>query len=62
VRQMRSEWGVRNICIRGTDMLNTVLTVTCWLLVAVLSAWGVHHLWSKMLKPRTVNSILLPEP
>ncbi|MCP4247657.1 MAG: hypothetical protein GY778_11460 [bacterium] len=34
--------------------------VTFWLLVAVLSAWGVHQLWSGMLKPRTVNSILLP--
>lgn len=31
-----------------------------WLLVAVLAAWGVHRLWSGMLKPRTVNSILLP--
>ena len=31
-----------------------------WLLVAVLTAWGVHELWSRMLKPRTVNSILLP--
>ena len=34
--------------------------VTFWLLVAVLTAWGVHQLWSGMLKPRTVNSILLP--
>ena len=33
---------------------------TFWLLMAVLMAWGVHHLWSRMLKPRTVNSVLLP--
>jgi hypothetical protein len=31
-----------------------------WLLVAVLAAWGVHQLWSGLVKPRTVNSILLP--
>jgi len=31
-----------------------------WLLVLVLTAWGVHELWGRMLKPRTVNSILLP--
>ncbi|HUU83181.1 MAG TPA: hypothetical protein VM243_06715 [Phycisphaerae bacterium] len=35
-------------------------TCTFWLVIAVLTAWGVHHLWSSMLKPRTVNSILLP--
>ena len=35
-------------------------TLTFWLLVAVLTAWGVHHLWSGLLRPRTVNSILLP--
>ncbi len=34
--------------------------LTFWLLVSVLAAWGVHQLWSGMLKPRTVNSILLP--
>jgi len=34
--------------------------LTFWLLVAVLTAWAVHQLWSGMLKPRTVNSILLP--
>ena len=36
------------------------VTSAFWLLIAVLMAWGVHHLWSRMLKPRTVNSILLP--
>ena len=35
-------------------------TLAFWLLVAVLTAWAVHRLWSDMLKPRTVNSILLP--
>lgn len=34
--------------------------LTFWLLVAVMTASGVHQLWSTMLKPRTVNSILLP--
>lgn len=36
------------------------LTLVFWLLVTVLAAWGVHQLWSGLLKPRTVNSILLP--
>jgi len=35
-------------------------SMTFWLLVIVLTAWGVHHLWSGMIKPRVVNSILLP--
>ncbi|MHC4234588.1 MAG: hypothetical protein ACYSUQ_05685 [Planctomycetota bacterium] len=35
-------------------------TLTFWLVVAVLTAWGVHQLWSGLLKPRAVNSILLP--
>jgi hypothetical protein len=34
--------------------------MTFWLLVIVLVAWGVHQLWSGMIKPRVVNSILLP--
>jgi hypothetical protein len=34
--------------------------ITMWLLAAVLTAWGVHALWSQMLRPRTVNSVLLP--
>lgn len=34
--------------------------MTFWLLVVVLSAWGVHQLWSGLVKPRVVNSILLP--
>lgn len=36
------------------------ITVTFWLLVIVLSAWGVHALWSGMIKPRAVNAVLLP--
>ncbi len=35
-------------------------TLAFWLLIAVLVAWAVHHLWSGMVKPRTVNSVLLP--
>lgn len=34
--------------------------LTFWLLVIVFSAWGVHHLWSGLVKPRVVNSVLLP--
>jgi hypothetical protein len=34
--------------------------MTFWLLVVVFVAWGVHQLWSSMVKPRVVNSILLP--
>ncbi len=36
------------------------VAMTFWLLVIVFLAWGVHQLWSGMIKPRTVNSILLP--
>jgi hypothetical protein len=35
-------------------------TLTFWLLVIVFSAWGVHWLWSRLIKPRVVNTILLP--
>lgn len=34
--------------------------LTFWLLVIVFSAWAVHWLWSRMIKPRAVNTILLP--
>ena len=34
--------------------------LTFWLLVIVFSAWGVHALWSRLVKPRAVNTILLP--
>lgn len=33
---------------------------TLWLMLIVLLAWGVHHLWSGLVKPRVVNSLLLP--
>jgi len=33
---------------------------TLWLLVVVLLAWGVRLLWGGILKPRTVNVVLLP--
>jgi hypothetical protein len=34
--------------------------LTFWLLVIVFSAWGVHWLWSRLIKPRAVNTVLLP--
>jgi len=35
-------------------------TLTFWLMAIVLMAWGVHQLLSGLLKPRTVNMIVLP--
>lgn len=34
--------------------------LTFWLLVIVSSAWGVHWLWGRLIKPRAVNTVLLP--
>lgn len=34
--------------------------MTFWLLVIVFVAWGVYQLWSSMVKPKVVNTILLP--
>lgn len=34
--------------------------MTFWLLFTVLTAWGVHRLWSGMVKPRIFNAMLLP--
>lgn len=34
--------------------------LTLWLLVIVFSAWGVHCLLSRLVKPRVVNVALLP--
>ncbi len=34
--------------------------MTFWLLVVVFAAWGVHRIWSGLIQPRVVNSILLP--
>lgn len=34
--------------------------LTFWLVVIMFSAWGVHEIWSSLVKPRVVNSVLLP--
>jgi hypothetical protein len=34
--------------------------LTFWLLVIVFAAGGVHRIWSSLIKPRTVNLLLLP--
>lgn len=34
--------------------------MTFWLLVIVLTAWGVHHLWSGMIRAKVLNTALLP--
>ena len=34
--------------------------LTFWLLVVVLTAWGVHRLWSGLVKPKVFNMVLLP--
>jgi len=36
------------------------VALTWWLLVIVFSAWGVHWLWSRMVRPRVINTVLLP--
>lgn len=36
------------------------VAMTFWLLIIVLSAWGVHQLWGGLAKPRVVNTLLLP--
>lgn len=33
---------------------------TFWLLIIVLTAWGVHQLWLGIVKPRALNIALLP--
>lgn len=35
-------------------------SLTFWMLVIVFSALGVHQLWSSLIQPKIVNSILLP--
>lgn len=35
-------------------------SLTFWLLVIVLTAWGVHQLWTAMVKPKVLNTVLLP--
>ncbi len=34
--------------------------MTFWLVVIVFTALGVHRLWSKLVQPKVVNSVLLP--
>ena len=34
--------------------------MTFWLLVIVLTAWGVSRLWGDMIKPKAFNTLLLP--
>lgn len=34
--------------------------LTFWLLVILFCAWGVHGMWSRLVKPRVVNAVLLP--
>lgn len=36
------------------------VTTTFWLLAVVLLAGGVHHIWCGIVKPKTVNTALLP--
>ena len=35
-------------------------SLTFWLLVIVLTAWGVHQLWGGMIKAKVLNTVLLP--
>ena len=34
--------------------------LTFWLVVIMFAAWGVHRIWSGLVRPRVVNSVLLP--
>jgi len=34
--------------------------LTFWLLVIIFSAWGVHSMWSGLVRPRVINAVLLP--
>ena len=36
------------------------LALTFWLMVIVLAAWGVERLWSGMVRPKILNTLLLP--
>ena len=35
-------------------------SLTFWLLVVVLLAWGIQQLWSGLVKPKVINTLLLP--
>jgi len=36
------------------------LSLTFWLIMTVLIAWGVHQLWSGLVRPKVLNTVLLP--
>lgn len=36
------------------------IALTFWLLAIVMTAWGVHRLWSGMIRAKVVNALLLP--
>ncbi len=44
----------------GGKQLVVYVALTFWLVVVVLTAWGVHRLWIGMMKPRVFNALLLP--
>lgn len=37
-----------------------LIALTCWTLVVVLTAWGVHRLWCGIVKPKVIDAVLLP--
>ncbi|MFQ6049251.1 MAG: hypothetical protein ACE5K7_07800 [Phycisphaerae bacterium] len=49
---------MRRASLEAAMMLHAALTF--WLLVIVFCAWGVHRIWGGLLRPRTVNMLLLP--
>ncbi len=38
----------------------TYVALTFWLAVIVMTAWGVHRLWSGLVEARVLNTVLLP--
>lgn len=36
------------------------IALTFWMLTIVLASWGVHQLWSGMIRAKVLNTILLP--
>lgn len=47
-------------CVPGVRTGMEYAALTFWLIVIVLAAMGVHQLWSSLVQPRIVNSLLLP--
>jgi hypothetical protein len=37
-----------------------IIAVTCWSLVVVLTALGVHRMWCGIVRPRIIDAVLLP--